>query len=65
MLNSITSTFFYSDFDDRQVGGHVLQNTHFSNQVARGRSSPAEADEVKPLLSTCISICTEDEDILV
>lgn len=64
MLNGITSTFLNSDFNDRQVGCHVLQHTHFSNQVATGKKR-AEAGVVKPSQTICISICAEDKDVLV
>lgn len=36
-VKSLTSTFLNSDFNDRQVGRHILQHTHFSNQVATGK----------------------------
>lgn len=42
MTNSITSTFLNSDFNDRQVKGHIFQNTHFPNQVAEATKEGVE-----------------------
>lgn len=65
ILNNNTSTLLNSYFNDRQVGCHILQHTHFSNQVARGLKKRAEAGIVKPSKSNFISICAEDEEVLV
>lgn len=46
MLNDITSTFLNSDFDDRQVGRHVLQHTHFSNQVAGSKTERSRSSQI-------------------
>ncbi len=37
MLKSLTSTFLNPNLNHRQVSRHILQHTHFSNQVAKGR----------------------------